>query len=326
MLTQLFNSYLTAKVVIMGKNEGIFDLILERGAIKKQELIERFGMTNLGASNLLDFMSAQSLIYEENGAYYMTPEMQVDVTENMGFLSWLIEAYEPVVDNAYGILSQKLNYGSDVIRKDKEMAEATSLVSFYKTDPFVFRLLDRLEFDLVIDIGCGSGQRLLQLAERYPMSKLSGIDISQKCCELAQSNINKNGLSEQINVVQSSAEDWSANIDRTRMKDGKNLIMCFAMFHDLMNIPGSAEKMLDSICRNYPSGSLLLIQDQMRTESVRVGQNNWVEGFTFVHRLMGQSLYPVSQYKAIMERHGFRIVETVLTDISENYLILAEVK
>lgn len=325
MLIQLFNNYLTAKLVILAKNEGLIDLFLKNGKVKEVELCDQLGMEQEGAAALLRYMKSQSIIYEENGVYFMEPELQHDFTENMGFLSWIIEGYDPVVDDSFNILTGRTKYGKDVVRIDKGMASSTSVVSYYKTDPFVLELLDRLEFDQVTDIGCGSGKRLLQVAERYPDIHLSGIDISEDCCELSRFNIAKAGRSDQINVVCSSAEDWHDKIDETCLRDGKNLIMCFAMFHDLMNIPGVAESMCTSICKNYPKGTLLMVQDQMRAESVRIGNNNWVEGFTFLHRMMGQSLYPVSQYEEVMKNNGLRIVETILTDITENYIILAEV-
>ena len=325
MVTDLFNNYLTAKLVIAAKNEGIFDLFMNNKAVNESQLSETTGMDMVGAAALLRYMVSQSLLYKEEDYYYMEPEIQKSLTEDIGFLAWLIEGYEPVVDNALGILDKKLKYGPDITRIDKGMAAATAVVSYYKTDPFVWELLDRLKFDQVIDIGCGSGKRLLQVEQRYSNIHLSGIDISEACCELARDNIAKKNLSHKINIVRSSAEDWSENIDQTCAPNGRNLILCFAMFHDLMNLPGAAESMVQSICRNYPKGTLLMVQDQMRAKSVRVGKNSWVEGFTLIHRLMDQSLYPVSDYERIMTENGLEVVETILTDITENYIILAKV-
>jgi len=43
---------------------------------------------------------------------------------------------------------------------------------------YYFRFLDRTGFDSLLDVGCGSGDFLLELARRFPAKRVKGIDLS----------------------------------------------------------------------------------------------------------------------------------------------------
>ncbi|RZM84283.1 class I SAM-dependent methyltransferase [Pseudoalteromonas rubra] len=324
MIAQMFNHYLTAKLVIAVNEVGLFQLFESNKVITPADLIEQYDFDLVGARDLLRFLASQRVLTRGPKGYQLDEAFKEEYEQNFGMLSWLLEGYGNVVAQSHPILTGEQRYGVDIVRNAKKMASATAQISAKNTDSFMFKLLDSLSFDHAIDIGCGSGMRLLQLAQHYPHVTMSGIDISEDCCELARENIHRHGIEKQINIVCSSAEDWSDNITETRAEHGRNLILCFAMFHDLLNIPGCAEQMLASIRQNYPKGTYFVIQDQMCAPEVRVTNQDWVEGFTFVHRLMGQSLYPLSTYQTTLEQAGFAVRETVSTSIPENYLILAE--
>lgn len=324
MIAQMFNNYLTAKLVIMANQIGFFEALEDDESITAEELTQKFNMDETGGKDLLRFLVSQKVLNKAGDKYYLDKEFAGEFRQNFGMLSWLLEGYGNVIEKSHPILTGEMRYGPDIVRDAQKMASATTQISQQNTDSYMFGLLEKLDFTQAIDIGCGSGLRLLQLAERFKDVKLSGIDISEECCALARENIATHGRSEQINVVCSSAEDWSNNITETRSESGRNLVMCFAMFHDLLNVPGAAERMMASIKKNYPVGTYVLIQDQMCDHNTRVATADWVEGFTFVHRLMGQSLYTLDVYHRTIKEQGFNIIETVSTSIPENYLILAE--
>ncbi len=324
MITQIFNSYLTAKLVMMANDMGLLKALEQQGSITTQEMLSRFNFRQPAAQDLLRFLTSQQVLREEEGHYSLSDTFSREYRQNYGMLYWLLGGYGNVIDESHAILTGDKRYGKDILRDSRKMAEATSLISAQNTDQYMYELLHRLDFSLAVDLGCGSGLRLLQLAEHYPTVRLSGIDISEECCALARQNIAQNNKSAQINIVCSSAEDWSENIAETRTDAGRNLILCFGMFHDLLNIPGCAERMLQSIRHDYPAGTYLLIQDQMRAPVTRVTTDDWVEGFSFVHRLMGQSLYSLDVYTKMMQEHGFSVKEVLPTLIPENYLLLAE--
>ncbi len=51
---------------------------------------------------------------------------------------------------------------------------------------------------LLVDIGCGSGNLIVQIAEKFPNLKLGGVDISNEILELARKRADAHGLGEKI--------------------------------------------------------------------------------------------------------------------------------
>ena len=62
----------------------------------------------------------------------------------------------------------------------------------------------------VLEVGCGTGRNLIQVARRYPTARLFGLDISEAMLATARANINRAGLSDRITVKQADATDFDA--------------------------------------------------------------------------------------------------------------------
>lgn len=63
--------------------------------------------------------------------------------------------------------------------------------------------------DHVVEIGCGTGRNLIQMARRYPQARFYGLDASALMLETAESAIRRAGLSDRIVLAHGLAEDLS---------------------------------------------------------------------------------------------------------------------
>ena len=54
----------------------------------------------------------------------------------------------------------------------------------------------------VLEIGCGTGNHLMQLAKAFPASRIAGIDIDEASLIAARENINKAGLAARVEIYQ----------------------------------------------------------------------------------------------------------------------------
>jgi len=66
--------------------------------------------------------------------------------------------------------------------------------------------LARLSFGSVVDIGCGDGRFLREVAKRYPNARLLGVDVSERAIQLARA-MNPTLEYKAINIVEESLPD-----------------------------------------------------------------------------------------------------------------------
>jgi hypothetical protein len=94
--------------------------------------------------------------------------------------------------------------------------------------PLVPGLTDRLARGIrVLDAGCGRGRIITRLAELYPNSRFTGIDLSREAIEFARSEASKKGLRN----VEFVAADLTS-FDETAEHDSFDFITTFDAVHD----------------------------------------------------------------------------------------------
>ena len=70
--------------------------------------------------------------------------------------------------------------------------------------------LDVPDRGTVLEVGCGTGRNLVQVARRYPTAMLYGFDISKAMLATARTNVERAGLSDRITLKQADATDFDA--------------------------------------------------------------------------------------------------------------------
>jgi S-adenosylmethionine-diacylgycerolhomoserine-N-methlytransferase len=62
----------------------------------------------------------------------------------------------------------------------------------------------------VLEIGCGTGRNLIKIAQRYPLTRCYGLDVSEEMLRTAREQVAKAGLSERIVLVQADATSFDS--------------------------------------------------------------------------------------------------------------------
>jgi S-adenosylmethionine-diacylgycerolhomoserine-N-methlytransferase len=70
--------------------------------------------------------------------------------------------------------------------------------------------LDVPEGGAVLEVGCGTGRNLIQVARRYPTAQLFGLDISEAMLATARKSVERAGLADRITLKQADATHFDA--------------------------------------------------------------------------------------------------------------------
>jgi 2-polyprenyl-3-methyl-5-hydroxy-6-metoxy-1,4-benzoquinol methylase len=117
--------------------------------------------------------------------------------------------------------------------------------------PLVPGLTEQLQAGIeVLDIACGAGRAMIELACAFPKSRFSGVDLSKEAIELARAEAQRRGAQNVRFEVRDVAELSESGV--------YDLITAFDAIHD----QARPQQVLDNIRRALkPKTGLLLMQD-----------------------------------------------------------------
>jgi len=120
----------------------------------------------------------------------------------------------------------------------------------------------------ILDMGCGSAQYTLGLAEAYPDAEIWGCDLSPRQLEEAQRRANEKGLT--WHLVEAAAEDTGLEGNQF------DLVTSYAVFHEF---PSSiARKVLQETLRLLKPGGVTLVGD-VKAYHAHDDYNRWKADF-----------------------------------------------
>jgi SAM-dependent methyltransferase len=110
----------------------------------------------------------------------------------------------------------------------------------------------------VLDLGCGAGWAIVELAERFPASRVDGADIEPRSIELARERIVDHGLAERCNARLLGPEGLT---DEARY----DVITMFLVVHEIL--PDIKDRVLAAAARALAPGGSLVVFDEAYPET-----------------------------------------------------------
>jgi cyclopropane fatty-acyl-phospholipid synthase-like methyltransferase len=170
----------------------------------------------------------------------------------------------------------------------------------------------------VVDLGSGSGERLMQILDRYPGTVGLGVDIAGPSLEVAAATANDRGLGDRLSFTPGDVRtlgyrDEFANVD---------FLTCFMMGHDFWpreNCVATLQRLRTAFpkARRFLLGDatrILLNTDKSRSKHAISSSNVpiFTLGFEFGHALMGVYIPTIEEWEGVFKEGGWRCVKTYL--------------
>jgi len=221
--------------------------------------------------------------------------------ERRGFLLWIRESVKhndsrcgPAMDNP---TTREFNA--------KAVAyEANRLAPWYLAQSdYVLEHLSLAPTDSVLDIGCGTGYLLRQVARACPGVTGIGIDIAPRMIQVARAKAAAEALSN-LTFVHS---DWERLTDQARTVIGRESVswaVCTSVFH-YFSAPGSATRAVHGVLQ--PGGTLLILE-RARERSLLTLLWHYLHLFLLRDNVR---FYSSAEIVRIVEEAGFRDVRVV---------------
>jgi 2-polyprenyl-3-methyl-5-hydroxy-6-metoxy-1,4-benzoquinol methylase len=252
-------------MVSIGHRVGLFDAMRELPPATSDEIARRAGLNERYVREWLGAMVTGRVVDvdPESNRYFLPPEHAAFLTREAGaeniavftqYISLLGSVENDIVEcfkNGGGVPYTKFPRFHAVMAEDSGQSVLSSLEAHIV--PLVPGLADRLAAGMqMLDVGCGRGRIVNRLAELYPRSRFTGMDLSSEAVLTAW----EEAAEKKLRNVEFMVTDLS-NFDEKAEVEAFDFVTTFDAIHD----QAKPLNVLKGIHRTLRSDGVYLMQD-----------------------------------------------------------------
>lgn len=299
----LFSSYVVTAAISASEQIGLLDLLRTEGGTDVATAAgNRFD--HRVVRGLLDTLVWANVV-EVDGERYMVGPGFADVYDARGYFYWLVKGCGELFSIAPDVAAPEQRVGDYYHRDMRAVAIGSRLIGDSEVEPLFDEILTGLDFSTVADLGCGSGQRLIRIAQRDPEVIAVGVDIARSAVELAEKSVGDAGLNDRVQIVQGDVlalqpEQVFADVE---------VVTCVFMGHDFWPLQRCVDG-LANLRRAFPNVKRLLLCDVVRTPGAASPETTTIFtlGFELIHALMGVYIPSRQEWLGAFDAAGWSLV------------------
>lgn len=258
----LMNGGFTVVLITMGHRTGLFDVMAQLPPSSSHEIADaarlneryvREWLNGLVVARIIEF-DPETRRYElpaEHAAWLTRAASPMNLAVVSQYLTLVASVEDKIFDcfrNGGGLSYDDYPRFHEIMAEDSGQTVVAGLIDAIL--PLAPGFSERLRQGIdVLDLGCGRGRGINLLAQQFPNSRFTGIDINDDVLAFARTEAQRNG-SENIEF---------RTLDATKLSDFEvyDLIFTFDAIHDQPH----PQTVLDNIHRALRPGGVYLMQD-----------------------------------------------------------------
>ena len=268
-LYDLVAGYHATHMVEIGRELGVWEALTEAPGRSSDELAATLGTDPFYTDVLCRTAFSFDLLERDGSGWRMAPHFDqiLGDPESSFYLARAARVHMRVGEDYYGYVSH-MRAGTTTSYQDHDREFMEEVAGALQSLPRIFidLVLPRLpEFEArlaagarVLDVGCGAGWAVVQLAERFPDITCVGIDIEPYSVELGRQRIAERQLTDRCEVRQQS-------VDQLAEQDAYDVVTSFLVVHEIP--PALKSGSFKAIARALKPDGYFLIFDEVYPET-----------------------------------------------------------
>ncbi len=241
----------------------------------------------------------------ENSSIFKKGYLFEDVYSSKGFFLWLVRGYGHILQNLASIAKNENRTGKFIKRDGKYIAIASHDQGARLVEPYFEQILNEFPFNTVADLGCGSAERLINLANKHPNLHGIGIDINPDAVSVAESIVKEHGLSDRIKIYHGDTQKLIADTEFMEV----DTLLCFFNGHDFWPWHNCLQTMRN-LHTVFPQVKRFLLCDTYRSGIIPSHElPMFTLGFELIHNVMGQYIPSLTEWMALYAESGWNCVK-----------------
>lgn len=318
-VVDIFNSAIAAPAIGAAWEVGLLDAVREQ----KRVDVCKFAIQNdLHVGSMQGLVAALAVVdVVERDQHIVTAGRLLDEAyRTRSLFHWLTLGSGGLFSRMQYALRNQNRTGTYYSRDPAAIAYSCREINREFFDPTFWTAMDRLDykFHTVVDLGCGSGERLLQILERYPGTTGIGIDLALPAIKVAAAEATQRGFGDRLAFREGDACEMTYREEFSQA----DLLTCFMMGHDFWPRENCIAT-LQRLCQSFPNVHRFLLGDTTRILLDSAGSEHAVTeenvpmftlGFEFGHALMGVYVPTIEEWDGVFTEGGWRCVRRHLIE------------
>lgn len=297
---------------------GVFDFLKDLSPKSSKEISNKLKLNKEILESGLNFLvnADNSIVKDKNKMYKMTEigKKRIFSDQAMAMALGAVGAYHVLFTNYTKTLKNELTYGKDFVR-DGRLVAKSSVLTGRSNYPWVAEKLAELKVDTVVDLGCGSGDIIIDFCKRQNSFKGVGLDIDPTAIDVAKENVVKSGLQDRIELITGDMLEPKTYSNKIISKGDKVAFNAIMALHEFL-IDGDIAviNVLKKMKEEFP-GSYFILGEFNRCSDEEFSKIPIYERMhmlfyqEIIHGLTDQDLASLEKWKKIFHDSNVELIE-----------------
>jgi len=303
----IFNSAVAAFALSAAWELGALDELRVAGVLDAEDFARRRGLDTASTVGMFRALASVHVVTREDTK--VTPAEHFDEAfRTRSFFHWLNRGSAELFREMPSVLANENRFGSYYRRDPAAIAYACREINEICYDPAFWDVMNNLDFEFtqVVDLGCGSGGRLMDILDRYPGTTGIGVEIANPSLEVARAEAAEAGYGERTTFVQGDV----LRLEPDPRFEQVELITCFMMGHDFWPRE-SCVATLRRLREVFPAARRFVLGDATRTVGIPDDElPAFTLGFELGHDMMGTFIPTIADWESVFAEGGWELVRT----------------
>ncbi len=299
-------------------DNGVFDEIKNKMPISSDQISKNLGLNKKVLESGLNFLvnSDNSITKDEKGNYVMSKrgEKRLYSDQARAMSIGAIGAYHTLLTNYSSMLKNEKTYGKDFIR-DGRLVAISSVLTGKSNYSWVAKKFRDLNVDTVVDLGCGSGDIIIDFCNRHDTFNGIGLDIDPAAVKVAEENVKKNNLNNRIELITGDMLDPKTYSHKISSKGDKVAFNAIMALHEFLRDGEEAViNVLKKMKKEFPESYFILgefnkCSDEEFQKIPIYERMHMLFYQEIIHGLTNQGLASLNTWKEMFKKADVELIE-----------------
>jgi SAM-dependent methyltransferase len=308
-----------AQVLVALWDSGLYEYIREHGRIEISGVAEELNLDPVVLRSLVEYLVGWGILAPEADSFVLSKKGQPYWNYiTRGILTSHLAGYNQLLVNLGPLLRKEISLNDPRLDRSGRLVASGSGYALLGsgTIPWILKLIKQIGGTYVMDVGCGAGDFLIQLALRWKDGAGIGIDMNAEAIAEANANSERCGVSDRLSFHHAKLSAEPLSICSTLLEKVDTLTAMY-LLHEFAGRGGTAAitAAIFQLRQQFPGRKLLMLEGE-RADPVALfaaPPRTYAQlDYSFIHPLSRQGpLRTPAEWGEIIKSAGATLLERV---------------